>query len=83
MLAGVKVRVYDCRRHMVGRFVPGGHKPGDIVGATDKSIAVWSQGGIVEIFKLRPDGGGKMSAGEFAKQQGLAVSEGWRALVRP
>ncbi|MCG2592707.1 methionyl-tRNA formyltransferase [Ramlibacter sp. XY19] len=81
-LAGVKVRVYDARKHRVGKFVPGGHRPGDIVGATEQSIAVWSQGGIIEIFKLRPDGGGKMSAGEFAKQRGLVASEGWRVLVR-
>jgi methionyl-tRNA formyltransferase len=82
-LAGVKVRVYDCRKHVVGRFVPGGHKPGDIAGATENSIAVWSQGGIIEILKLRPEGGGKVGAGEFAKQRGLVVAEGWRALVRP
>ena len=36
MLDGVKVRVYDCRKHVVGRFVPGGHKPGDIAGVTDE-----------------------------------------------
>jgi carboxyl-terminal processing protease len=57
-------------------------KPGDIAGATENSIAVWSQGGIIEILKLRPEGGGKVGAGEFAKQRGLVVSGGWRTLVR-
>jgi methionyl-tRNA formyltransferase len=81
-LAGTKVRVYDCRKHVVGRFVAGGHRPGDIAGVTEQSVLVWAQGGLIEIFKLRPEGGGKMNAGEFARERGLAVSEGWRALVR-
>lgn len=83
MLDGVKVRVYDCRRHMVGRFVPGGHKPGDIAGVGDDSILVWAQGGLIEILKLRPEGGGKMGAGDFARQRGLTPSAAWQAYVRP
>jgi methionyl-tRNA formyltransferase len=81
-LAGTRVRVYDCRKHVVGRFVAGGHRPGDIAGVTPQSVLVWAQGGLVEIFKLRPEGGGKMNAGEFARERGLAIAEGWRELVR-
>lgn len=88
LIDGVKVRLYDCRRHVVGRFVPGGHQPGDIAAVTDTSILLWAQGGLVEVLTLRPDGGGKMKAGEFARQRGLQASDavtsaGWRALVRP
>ena len=83
MLQGVKVRVYDCRKHVVGRFVPGGHKPGDIAGVTEESIVVWAQGGLIEILKLRPEGAGKMGAGDFARQQGLPISDAWRSCVRP
>ncbi|MDB5860905.1 MAG: methionyl-tRNA formyltransferase [Ramlibacter sp.] len=75
-LAGVKVRVYDCRKHAVGHFVPGGHKPGDIAAVTEHSILVWSQGGVIEILKLRPEGGAKTGAGEFARQRGLVISSG-------
>ena len=81
-LAGTKVRVYDCRKHVVGRYVAGGHQPGDIAGVTAQSLVVWAQGGLIEIFKLRPEGGGKMNAGEFARERGLAIAEGWRELVR-
>ncbi|NML45298.1 methionyl-tRNA formyltransferase [Ramlibacter sp. G-1-2-2] len=73
VLDGVHVRVYDCRKHVVGHFVPGGHKPGDIARVGSDSIFVWSQGGMIEILKLRPEGGGKVSAGEFARQRGLST----------
>ncbi|MDE2607922.1 MAG: methionyl-tRNA formyltransferase [Burkholderiales bacterium] len=83
MLDGVKVRVYDCRKHVVGRFVSRGHKPGDVAGVTENSIVLWAQGGLIEILKLRPEGGGKMGAGDFARQRGWSISEGWRTWVRP
>lgn len=81
-LAGVKAWVYDCRKHVVGRFARG-HKPGDIAGVTERSILVWAQGGMIEILKLRPEGGRKVSAGEFARERGLPLSTDWQALVRP
>lgn len=83
MLGGVKVRVYDARKHIVGRFVSKGHRPGDVAGVTDESIVIWAQGGLIEILKLRPDGGGKMGAGDFARQRGMAISTEWQSWVRP
>jgi methionyl-tRNA formyltransferase len=83
MLDGTKVRVYDCRKHVVGRFVARGHKPGDIAGVGEDSIVIWAQGGLIEILRLRPEGAGKMSAGEYARRKGLAISDAWRSWVRP
>jgi methionyl-tRNA formyltransferase len=83
MLGDTKVRVYDCRKHVVGRFVSRGHKPGDVAGVSEDAIVIWAQGGLIEILKLRPDGGGKMAAGEFARQQGWAIANEWRSWVRP
>lgn len=83
LLQGEKVRLYDCRKHVVGRFVPGGHQPGDIAGATGHSFLVWSQGGLLEVLKVRPDGGAKIDAGAYARQRGWAISDAWRPLVRP
>lgn len=83
LLEGVKVRVYDCARHVVGRYVARGHKPGDVAGVSEESIVLWAQGGLIEIFKLRPEGRGKMSAGEFARERGWAISDAWRSWVRP
>lgn len=83
LLEGVKVRVYDCAKHVVGRYVARGHKPGDVAGVSEESIVLWAQGGLIEIFKLRPEGRGKMSAGEFARERGWAISDAWRSWVRP
>lgn len=88
LLDGVKVRLYDCRKHVVGRFVPGGHQPGDLAAVTDSSILLWAQGGLVEVLTLRPEGAAKMPAGAFARQRGLhpgdpAIAAAWPALVRP
>lgn len=83
VLDGTRVRVYDCRKHVVGRYVSRGHKPGDVAGVSEDSIVLWAQGGLIEILKLRPDGGPKMSAGEFARQRGMPISDAWRSWVRP
>ena len=82
-LAGTKVRLYDCRKHVVGRFVPGGHRPGELAGVTEHSILLWSQGGLIEVLKLRPQGGAKMDAGAWARERGWPISGEWRQHVRP
>lgn len=88
LLQGVKVRLYDCRKHVVGRFVPGGHQAGDIAAITDTSLLLWSQGGLLEVLTLRADGGGKVKAGDYARQRGLqphdaVTAASWRSFVRP
>jgi methionyl-tRNA formyltransferase len=83
LLDGIKVRVYDCRKHVVGRFVSRGHRPGDVAGVTEDAIVIWAQGGLIEILKLRPEGAGKLGAGDFARQRGMPISTEWRSWVRP
>lgn len=83
VLDGVKVRVYDCRKHVVGRFVSRGHKPGDVAGVTENSIVFWAQGGLIEVLKLRAEGGAKIGAGEYARQRGLPIATDWQSWVRP
>lgn len=70
-IAGHKVSVYDCRKHPVRRISEVSGKPGDIVKITDTSIIMNAQGGRIEILKLRPEGGKKMGAAEFAREAGL------------
>jgi methionyl-tRNA formyltransferase len=83
VLQGQKVRVYDARKHTIGRFVRGGHRPGDVAAVGEQSLLVWSQGGLIEILKLRPQGGAKMNAGEWARERGLATApSAWQALLR-
>lgn len=83
VLDGTRVRVYDCRKHVVGRYVSRGHKPGDVAGVSHDSIVLWAQGGLIEIYKLRPEGGPKMSAGDFARDRGMPISDAWQSWVRP
>lgn len=70
-LGGVKVALYDCRKHPVRTFGAVRGKPGDVVEITDTSLFINAQGGQIEVLKLRPDGGKKMEAAEYARSAGL------------
>jgi methionyl-tRNA formyltransferase len=37
----------------------------------DDAIVIWCQGGTIEVLKLRPEGGAKIGAGEFARGRKL------------
>jgi methionyl-tRNA formyltransferase len=74
VLNGVRIWIYDSRKHPVGKFAGVRGKPGDVVGITDTSILINSQGGQIEVLKLRPEGGRKMGAGEFARERKLLIS---------
>jgi methionyl-tRNA formyltransferase len=70
-LAGTRVALFDCRKHPVRRYAEVQGKPGDIVKITDSSLFINAQGGQIEVLKLRPEGGKKMGAAEFARERGL------------
>lgn len=74
VLGGVRTWIYDCRKHPVGKFSRVRGKPGEIAAITDHSIMINSHGGRIEVLKLRPDGGRKMNAGEFARARGLLIA---------
>ena len=73
MLDGVRVWLYDCRRQPVHAYGAVRGKPGEIAAVSDTAIEINAQGGRLEVLRLRPEGGKKMSAGEFARQRGLAA----------
>lgn len=70
-LAGMRVALFDCRKHPVRRYAEVQGKPGDIVKITDSSLFINAHGGQIEVLKLRPEGGKKMGAAEFARTHGL------------
>jgi len=74
MIDGVRVWLYDSRKHPVRAFGDVAGKPGDIATISDTAIEINAQGGRLEVLKLRPEGGKKMAAGEFARQRGLGVA---------
>lgn len=74
VLAGTRVWLYDSRKHPVRSFAAVRGKPGEIAGITNTSILINSQGGQIEVLKLRPEGGKKMNAAEFAAERKLLTS---------
>jgi methionyl-tRNA formyltransferase len=70
-LGGVKVQLFDCRKHPVRRFAEVRGKPGDIVHIGAHSLTINAQGGTIEVLRLKPEGGKKMDAGEYARSVGL------------
>lgn len=70
-LGGVRVQIYDCRKHPIRTFGAVRGKPGDIVRIDEHSLTVNAQGGMIEVLRLKPEGGKKMDAGEYARSAGL------------
>lgn len=71
LLNGARVALFDCRKHPVQRFGQVRGKPGEIARVTADSIFINAHGGQIEVLRLRPEGGAKMGAGEYAAAQGL------------
>ena len=72
VLGGVKVRLFDSRKHVLRTFGAARGQPGEISRWTGASIFINAQGGQIEVMRLKPDGGQKMNAAEFARNQKLA-----------
>jgi methionyl-tRNA formyltransferase len=68
-----RVFVYDCRKHTARTISAVRGKPGQIVEIGAESIFVNAQGGTIEILRVRPQDGKKISAAEYAQQTGLTV----------
>ncbi len=71
LLEGEKVWLYDSRKRPLGRHADMRGRPGQIAAITDTSILVNAHGGQIEVQRLRPDGGKKISAADYARQRGL------------
>ena len=71
-LAGKKVQIFDCRKHVVRTFGAVKGKIGEVseIGAT--GFFVTAQGGRIEVLKAKHETGKKVSAAEFVAQNALA-----------
>lgn len=74
VLGGVRTWLYDVRKHPVRTFGDVAGKPAEIAAVSDTAITINAQGGRIEVLKLRPEGGRKMNAGEFARERKLVIS---------
>ncbi|WP_336492504.1 methionyl-tRNA formyltransferase [Methylobacterium nigriterrae] len=65
-LNGAKLQIFDARKHLVRTIGAVKGKIGEVTEVGEQSIRVTAQGGQIEIFKLKAEGGKKLSAAEFA-----------------
>ena len=72
-LAGRKIQIFDVRLHPVHRLSEVKGKPGEVIAVDEDGFSVCAQGGRIEVLKVKPDGGKKVSAAEFAKSGAIAV----------
>ena len=72
-LDGRKLWIYDCRKLVVRTFGAVRGKPGEIAGVTADSFLINAQGGQIEVLRVKPEGGAKMNAGEFARSVGMGL----------
>ncbi|MSO85597.1 MAG: methionyl-tRNA formyltransferase [Rhodospirillales bacterium] len=63
---GKTLDVYDCVK-VAGR----GGKPGQIVAVAKDSFTVATKGGRIKVLRVRPEGGQKISGGQFATEGSL------------
>jgi methionyl-tRNA formyltransferase len=70
---GRKVRILEARKHIARRFADVAGKPGEITSIGTESIVVATQGGSVEVLKVRVEGGEKSSAAAFCAAFGLVT----------
>jgi methionyl-tRNA formyltransferase len=68
-----RVRFFDVRKHVTRRFGDVAGKIGEICAIGDQSLQIVVQGGHLEVFKMRADGGEKMAAPAFAAAAGLKL----------
>ncbi|MEK7245893.1 MAG: methionyl-tRNA formyltransferase, partial [Pseudomonadota bacterium] len=63
---GKTLDVYDCVK-----VAKRGGKPGQIVAVGPDSFTVAASGGQIKVLRVRPEGGQKISAGQFAAEGGF------------
>ncbi len=64
---GKKLDIYDC-----AKLSDGGGEPGEISNVSDSGFHVVAAGGRIEVKRVRPEGGKKMTASEFTQAAGLS-----------
>jgi methionyl-tRNA formyltransferase len=68
-----KLQLYDARKHPARTFSHVTGKIGAITAIDDESLRISAQGGQIEVFKVRYDGGKKLPAPQFSREAGLSL----------
>src|SRR5262249_4298411 len=72
-IGGRRVRFFDVRKHVARRLGDVAGKIGEVCAVGDESVQIVVQGGRLEVFKMRADGGEKIIAPAFAAAAGLKI----------
>jgi methionyl-tRNA formyltransferase len=72
-LNGKRLQIFDSRKHAFRTFGAVKGKVGEVSEIGPQSFFVTAQGGRIEVLKAKHEEGKKVSAAEFAAQNGLAV----------
>ncbi len=72
-LAGRKLQIFDARKHPARSFAQVKGKPGQITQIGQDSMHVSAHGGQLEVFKVKAEGGKKMSAAQFCADAPLTI----------
>jgi methionyl-tRNA formyltransferase len=72
---GRRLQIFDARRHPARRFAQVRGKPGQCVEIGAESMRVCVQGGELEIQRVRPEEGKKLTAAEYCSAAGLRIGE--------
>ncbi|HET7413199.1 MAG TPA: methionyl-tRNA formyltransferase, partial [Pararhizobium sp.] len=66
---GAEVQIFDARR------AEGAGTPGEVVSVSDDGVTVQAEGGRIVAKRVRPAGGGKIPAAEWAASAGITAGK--------
>ena len=72
-IGGKKLQLFGSKKHLVRTFGAVKGKVGEIADIGAESMRVTAQGGQIEISRVKPEEGKKVSAAEWAKAAGIAA----------
>jgi methionyl-tRNA formyltransferase len=68
-----RLQMYEARKHSARTYSQVKGRIGAITAIGEQSLSVAAQGGQIEVFKLRYDGGKKLPAPQFCAESGLCL----------
>lgn len=72
---GTALQVFDARKHAARAFSPSGSSVGAITSIGEQGVLVATQGGQIELLRVRYGTGKKLPAPQFCAEAGLKVGE--------
>jgi methionyl-tRNA formyltransferase len=71
LFKGKKLQLFDARKQVAQTFAQAKGTIGAVASVTGQSLIITAQGGHIEVFKLKYDGGKKVSAAQFCAEHAV------------